>query len=169
MAGSLRFSAWVPIPIALVVWGTASVWEWGAEPLRATELETDAEPKPSVTPPNIGLVKAEITLEDEVFICRAAVSAMMNRDLSSINGVRRADGNIGTSYRRPSDKSLWQNVCKISGDRVAWASMDEAGIAGRWRDAPDDEMVTFVLGLDGVTVSQKFGDGSSISDSFGRE
>lgn len=172
MATSRPMSAWVAIPIVLVVWGVATLWEWGSGLFEVSETKPSIKIETAEAPIeviDVGELKTEITPEDEVFICRATVAELMGRDLRIIEGVRRADGNVGTSYRRPSDNSLWQNLCKLNGRRIEWASMDESGIAGRWRTEQADEVVTFVLGVSGVTISQKFGDGSGISNSFARE
>ena len=164
-----KLSWWIVVPVALVFWGIATLWEKVTAVFEA-QRPVSVEEVDSISPTiDIGPRLTEVSLADEIFVCRAAIAEMMGHDLGIVTGVRRADGNVGVSYRRPSDNSLWNNLCKLDGNRVVWASMNEAGIAGRWRTNKEDEVVTFVLGRAGVTINQEFGDGSTISDSFGRE
>jgi hypothetical protein len=169
MQEAQKLSGWFAVPVAIVVWGVFSLWEWTGELFSGSETastETKINPAPQQ---DIGKVLPKISSEDEVFVCRATIAELMSRDIATVTGVRRADGNVGVSYRRPSDNSLWNNLCKIDGTRVVWASMNESGVAGRWRTGEADEAISFVLGESGVTITQKFGDGTSLSDSFGRE
>ena len=105
---------------------------------------------------------------ETAFVCRAAIAAMMFRDIEIISAVERADGFVGTSYKRPSDGKRWDNVCKLNGDRVIWASLQENGTIGRLRIHPDDEIVSFSLTAEGVTITQDFGSNSIIVEAYKR-
>jgi len=64
----------------------------------------------------------------EVEICKAVISAIMNQT-PAIMGGKISGGLPHVHYNRPSDGSLWKYKCRIEGGTVTWA-MDP----GRWRN-----------------------------------
>jgi len=53
----------------------------------------------------------------------------------------RTDGDIlFLSYVRPLDNFDWTYRCRISGNRIIWASEP-----GRWREDPNDDEVSFEI------------------------
>ena len=168
MAEPKRLSVWIAAPVALAIWGVSSLWNWASstwsEPADKFQLISADLPEIQESPAVV-----ERDIEDQLFICRAAIAELMGRELSTISGVRRADGSIGTSYRRPTDGSIWQNVCKLDGTHVLWASIESNGQVGRWRTSPADEIVTYVLIGKQANITQTFSDGSSVTDTFVRD
>jgi hypothetical protein len=159
-------SFWLIVPIGLFFWGASEIWKWlRPESAEAAFAEIVSEEKPSTAVEAV----VELSAEDRLFVCRAAVAEMMGRDLSIVTSDARPDGLISTQYLRPSDGSRWRNLCKFEGERVVWATLDDKGRIGRWRDHPDDEVVTFDLTPQGVDIRQTFGDGSSTSGTYLRD
>lgn len=73
-------------------------------------------------------------------ICRAAIAALMGRTPSSIAITGKYQDAVHTRYTRPSDRTVWENRCRVIGDVVQWATL-----AGPWRTRPGDELVTYLL------------------------
>ena len=103
--------------------------------------------------------------EDRILICRATIAALMGRPINIVVATEVDDAVVRTSYRRPDDGSIWQNLCRLEGKRVVWASVWKDGSLGRWRNHPLDSIVTFQLSGSGVTI---FVDGSSTAKSYPR-
>ncbi|MFO1014520.1 MAG: hypothetical protein U1E50_12235 [Caulobacteraceae bacterium] len=102
-------------------------------------------------------------------VCRAAVAAINGRDPSIIRIVRSEEGMAYTEYARPDDGKIWKNRCRTDGDRVIWSTVDLDGPGtgpGRWRNDPADEIIRFKIDGRAVTISQDFGDGSVISNTY---
>ncbi len=113
---------------------------------------------------------ADLSSSDIDFVCRAAIAEIMGRDIAIMEATKVAVENkqiMQISYVRPSDNTRWTQHCYLEGDDVIWAGV-ENGVVGRWRNHPNDESIKFKLSGDKVTISQIFGDGSSISDTFSR-
>jgi len=104
---------------------------------------------------------------DQAFVCRAAIAEIMGRPIGIIEAERRGDV-FWTTYIRPDDGTRWTNVCRLDGDNIVWASVNDGEI-GRWRTDPLDGEVIFVLDDAGVTITEEFSDGSSASDMFVRD
>ncbi|WP_156790616.1 hypothetical protein [Rhodobacter ferrooxidans] len=168
MSGTQKLSGWLVVPVVFFVWGVSSVWNWASETLSST-----GGPEQRVSAQSAAVsdtvTEVEATPDDEIFLCRAAIAEMMGRDLGIVKAVRRLDGTVGTNYRRPTDGKIWQNVCRVEGSRIVWASLEDNGSVGRWRTHPDDEVVTFTLQSGSVTIHQTFADGSATSDTFKRD
>ncbi|OLO05241.1 hypothetical protein [Salinicola socius] len=101
---------------------------------------------------------AEFTQAD---LCRAMVSATMGRDVSIIHVDRQSGGITHLSYNRPSDNSHWAMRCRLDGNRIIWATD-----TGRWRTHKLDEVITYEVSGDRLTITQDWGDGSASVDEF---
>lgn len=108
-----------------------------------------------------------ISEADEAFVCRAAIASIMGHPLQIIDAERR-DSLVWTTYVRPSDGQRWTNVCRISGDQVEWAEVENGSI-GNWRTDNFGGDMNFELDELGVTFTIAFSDGSEDSDSFARD
>ena len=73
-------------------------------------------------------------------ICRAAIAALMGRAPTSIAITGKYQDAIHTRYTRLSDRTVWENRCRVVGDVVQWATM-----SGPWRTRPGDELITYLL------------------------
>jgi hypothetical protein len=94
-------------------------------------------------------------------ICRATISVVMGRDVRTIKSDQVLPDVVAVHYVRPDDKTRWDYRCKITGQRVLWASS-----TGRWRDHPMDEVLTYSASSTTLTIDQRFTDGSGSAKSF---
>jgi len=73
------------------------------------------------------------------------------------------------SYVRQDDNTTWSYLCKFEGNRVIWAgagSPSSPNAIGRWRTHPQDEVITYAIVGDKVTIKERYSDGSSNEESF---
>lgn len=116
------------------------------------------------------IVESDLVFGDRSFVCRAAIAELMGRPIDIISAAEHEVGTIRTSYVRPSDGTNWSFSCVLEGNRVIWASVENGARArGRWRTDEADEIVTFLLDSDRVTITQLFSDGSLISENYLKE
>ena len=92
-----------------------------------------------------------------MFICRASISLMMNRDITIISAKVLPDNIIQASYIRPEDGTEWKWACRFEGNRMIWAGYPW-GEMGRWRTHPKDEKFTYDIKTDGVNIKLDYGD-----------
>lgn len=100
---------------------------------------------------------------DQKQICRATIGAVMGRDPQIIKVSGVDSGIIYVSYSRPDDGTLWEQRCRIDGQKVIWATK-----AGRWRELPVDEVITYSVAGASLTINRKFADGSTSTKSYTR-
>ncbi|MDK8465897.1 hypothetical protein [Marinobacter sp. SS13-12] len=98
-------------------------------------------------------------------ICKGTIAAVMGKPYhSSISsGGTNSFGITELSYVRPSDNTLWEFRCKISGDSVVWATKD-----GPWRTRNGDAEIlwSYQPNRGELIIRQIFSDGSSSSKNF---
>jgi hypothetical protein len=94
-------------------------------------------------------------------ICKAAVGAIMGRDPKIITVTKNEAGVVYLHYIRTDDGSKWAYRCKLEGNKIIWASD-----AGRWRNDPMDERITYDIHGENLSIIQTFSDGSASTDSF---
>ena len=113
-----------------------------------------------------GVVQASADV-DVGRVCRAAIAAINGRDPAIIK-VDKIEGGIAyVSYKRPDDGKKWKNRCRLEGKKVIWAAVDLDGPGsgpGRWRNDPADEVITYSIDGDSITITQTFSDGSDMSE-----
>ena len=107
-----------------------------------------------------------VSSDDRVLICRAAIATIMGRPIDIITGTEDRNEVVRTDYRRPDDGTTWRNACQLVGDRIVWASVRRDGSIGRWRNDRLDSVVTFRLSDRKVTIEDSFADGSSMTKSY---
>lgn len=100
---------------------------------------------------------------DQQQICRATIGAVMGRDPKIIKVSKVESGIIHVSYSRPDDGTIWEQRCRIEGQKVIWATE-----TGRWREHPLDEVITYAVTGASLTITQKFTDGSASTKSYTR-
>jgi hypothetical protein len=100
---------------------------------------------------------------DQQQICRAAIGALMGRDPKIIKVSKIDSGIIYLIYSRPDDGTIWEQRCRIEGQKLVWATK-----SGRWREHPLDEVITYAATGTSVTINQKFTDGSTVTKSYTR-
>ena len=112
--------------------------------------------------------KVALVTEDRMLICRAAIATTMGRPIGIITADEGQNDTVQTTYYRPGDNSIWRNMCRISGDRVIWASIRDDGSRGRWRSHPLDPYLRYELSEASLTITEIYGDGSTSRASFPR-
>ena len=99
-------------------------------------------------------------------ICRTAIASMTDRD-PKIMQVSRTDGDVlFLTYVRPIDNFVWTYRCRITGNRVMWATEP-----GRWRVDPKDDEILFEV-VDGgrqLRIIENHRDGSTTRQLFNRD
>jgi len=95
-------------------------------------------------------------------ICKAAVAEINGRSPSIMKVTPIADGILRISYNRPDDGKLWKSDCKLEGNRIMWRSVDlsPGSGPGRWRNHPDDEVLTYAIKGNKVDIKTTWSDGS---------
>ena len=128
------------------------------------EVQRQAQSRPSNQPDESATIALDS--EDRMLICRATIAAIMGRPIGIITANESQSDTIPTTYQRPDDGSVWRNMCRISGNRVIWASVRADGSRGRWRSHPLDSYVRFELSETSLTITETFGDGSESIATF---
>lgn len=101
-------------------------------------------------------------------VCKAGIAILMGRDPKTMTTTPQPDGLTRVQYRRPDDNKLWKTDCRIDGNRFLWRGIDSFGNdgPGRWRDGPDDEVITFTINKKTVTMNERYSDGSTTSETY---
>lgn len=105
---------------------------------------------PPLVPPSEG---------DQARVCRTAIADMNGHSPQIVKSAAGEAGTFRLSYSRPSDGKIWTHDCRIEGDRVIWRSRDLAGPGtgpGRWRIDPMDEVITFAIVGESITITTTF-------------
>lgn len=96
-------------------------------------------------------------------ICRATIGAEMGRDPAIIKVLKTEQGIIHVGYKRPDDGTVWNQRCRLDGEKITWATE-----TGRWRDHPLDSTYTYSSTPTTLTIYQKYSDGSNSAKSYTR-
>lgn len=126
--------------------------------------KSSSAPPPKAAPAPVTTSPVGLSDGDLGRVCRAAVAALNGRDPAIIKVERIEDGIAHVSYVRPNDGKVWKNQCRADGNRVVWASVDLNGPGtgpGRWRTDAEDEVVTYAVRANTVTVMITYSDGST--------
>lgn len=108
-----------------------------------------------------------LSRKDQVRACKAGIAILMGKSPSIMKA--SADGDIvHNQYKRPDDGKLWKQDCRIVGNRIHWRGVDSfAGSGtGRWRDGPEDEILTFSFEGNKVRVIEAYPDGSKTEEVY---
>lgn len=77
--------------------------------------------------------------------------------------VFKTDEYFQVSYIRPSDNQVFDYKVKIESNVILWANL-----AGRWRNDPRDEKITYRIENEKLIIIQDFGGGSIIKKEFSK-
>ncbi len=101
-------------------------------------------------------------------VCRSGIAILMGRDPKTMKAARQPSGLTRIAYRRPNDSKLWETDCRIDGNRFLWRGVDSFGNdgPGRWRDGPEDEVITFAINGKTVVMNERYSDGSTTSETY---
>lgn len=94
-------------------------------------------------------------------ICKGAISTIMGRDPAIIRVDKLSQPVVFLSYVWADDNTRWSYRCKLEGSRIFWATPD-----GRWRTHEADEVITFEVVKNTISIRQKFADGSESEDNY---
>lgn len=137
---------------------------------RAEAAQQAVKDAASNPPPNDSSKVAGLPLADKQrdMVCKAGIAILMGRDPKTMKTTRQPDGLTRVQYRRPDDNKLWKTDCRIEGNRVLWRGVDSFGNdgPGRWRDDPEDEVITFTLDGKVVAMTERFSDGSVVTETY---
>ena len=107
------------------------------------------------------VAKVETPSVGSNFICRAGISTIFGRPVSSISAVKNGPM-IELSYIRAADGSKFKYRCRLSDNEIIWAGLID-GKWGRWRDHAADAKVTYWVTDDKLMVSEKYPSSSEAS------
>lgn len=93
-------------------------------------------------------------------LCKAGIAVVMGRPIESITSVDTGD-TVALSYTRKSDGTKWDYQCKVKGERLIWAAK-----GGRWRNGPNDNVVTYSIGATNLAISESLNGEVISSDLF---
>lgn len=94
-------------------------------------------------------------------ICKAGIAIVMGKDPSIMRVDKTKGSTTYLSYVRQSDNKKYAYRCKLSGNRIIWASS-----TGRWRDSKYDSKVVYKIDGETIQIEDRFSDGSGTKKSF---
>jgi hypothetical protein len=98
---------------------------------------------------------------DSAMLCRATIAVLYVRPVRTVTAEAAGDA-VATEYPGDGGK-VRKDKCKVSGKNVVYGNAD-----GRWRDdyAAGDSLVSYAADAEGVTVYERYADGSVASHRF---
>lgn len=103
-------------------------------------------------------------------ISKATIAALMGRKPATMNVKNYSPDTIWqVSYVRESDGTAWKYLCKFEGKKVIWTGLgtpSDPQKIGRGRDHPADEVITYAIEGDEVTILQTFSSGSTLTNKY---
>lgn len=134
----------------------------------AGQANTDAAAEAPL--PSVAKVKApQLAKVDQERVCRAGIAALNGHSPGIMKASVGGEDTIRITYARPDDGKIWKNECRIEGDRLVWRTVDAFGPGsgtGRWRTHPADEVISYRVDGDKVTITMRYEDGSETSEVF---
>ena len=94
-------------------------------------------------------------------ICKAGISTVIDKGPENMIAHLHEDGPLLVSYVRADGEKLFTYRCKLIEGRLFWGNEN-----GRWRDEPEDSVVTWFVEDDLLIVRNRFSDGSVTEESF---
>ncbi len=109
-----------------------------------------------------------LSAKQTAMVCKAGIAIMMGRDPKTMTATPQGGGLTRIQYRRPDDNKVWKTDCRIDGDRFMWRGVDSFGDdgPGRWRDSPEDEVITYTVNSSAVAMTETFSDGSVVKETY---
>ena len=104
------------------------------------------------------------------FVCKAATAEHMGRKVKTMSS-SKVGSKYHITYRRPSDNSKWGVYCWLQGNRVLWQTDGANGTGsngkpGRVRNGQWDEVITYSIKPNRLTINIKYSDGSKTTQVY---
>lgn len=102
-------------------------------------------------------------------VCRATIAALNDLEPEIVKVSGNSGELVQVRYTDASDGKVWTNECRVIGNRVILRTIDAFGPQsgkGRWRTAPMDEVITYKIEGPGVSVTTKYSETSSSTETF---
>lgn len=101
----------------------------------------------------------------ESFVCKAAIAENFGRGVRTMNS-EKMGSKYHITYIRPQDNTRWGNYCWVVGNRVLWQTdgSNNTGIngrPGRVRNTEWDEIITYSVKPNRLTINIRYPDGSA--------
>jgi hypothetical protein len=106
---------------------------------------------------------------DMARVCRATVAALNDHDPDIVKVSGNSGEIVQVRYAAASDGKVWTNECRVRGNRVILRTIEAFGPQsgkGRWRTAPMDEVITYKIEGPEVSVTTKYSETSSSTETF---
>lgn len=118
-----------------------------------------------VVPPDAEPTKP-LTPSETASVCKAAIAELFGHSPKIMKAAPQGSGTLRISYKRPDDGKGFKNDCQLQGNRIMWRGVDiSSGTGpGRWRNHPDDEVLTFKIKGSAVELTTTYSDGSSATE-----
>ena len=156
-------AAILPLGLAACSSPTPQPRQEEARPSAADLAKSDADLgiKPVKTVP-----VAPIGAKTGISICRAGIAELFGHSPKIMKAVPLGGGIVRISYKRPDDGKLFKNDCQLQGNRIMWRGVDISPSSGpgRWRNHPDDEILTYRIKGKSVELTTAYSDGSSATE-----
>ena len=126
-----------------------------------TRADADIGVKPVKTEP-----LAPIDAKAATSVCKAGIAQLFGHSPKIMKAVPQDGGIVRISYKRPDDGKLFENDCQLQGNRIMWRGVDIGPNSGpgRWRNHPDDEILTYRIKGKSVELTTTYSDGSSATE-----
>lgn len=99
--------------------------------------------------------KPAMSVNDQIRVCRAAISALMAQPIGITSG-SFSGGYTSVSYVRQTDKQKFEYQCMYDKDKVIWRTLFDDKW-GRWRDDPSDSVVRYQLAGQEIVITESYG------------
>ena len=111
----------------------------------------------------------KLSAPDLARVCRATVAALNDHDPDIVKVSGNSGELVQVRYAAASDGKVWTNECRVIGNRVILRTIEAFGPQsgkGRWRTAPMDEVITYKIEGPEVSVTTKYSETSSSTETF---
>jgi len=111
----------------------------------------------------------KLAAPDLARVCRATVAALNDLDPDIVNVGGNNGELVQVRYTDANDGEVWTNECRVIGNRVILRTIEAFGPQsgkGRWRTAPMDEVITYAIKGSEVSITTKYSETSSSTETF---
>lgn len=102
-------------------------------------------------------------------LCKAAISSSIDFDIKDSKSIQINPLSAIVTWH-DSDNENWKFLCKVIGNNIIYASMNEDGPQtikiSRWRLHPSDEKITYQIDNSNLIITLKYSQGETIEKKF---